>query len=261
MSGIGFLGAGIILTRRAIEANDDRHLVWPAALACGGSPLRAALHFITSLRCAPLVQFILCRAHGHKVTLWRHYSPGHGVLSTLLTQVGALGWSVIALHARFSPPHVHTARFGVDCQTLTLDARDDARGSTALPASTSRKRTTVSTLRDTTGRGPRLLPRTVLTQSVTPEGCRGSGCSPMPTGSEPTAPASRAPAEPLLRLLSLRLRAVWPATRVSLLARCPGSGLRRVACSRYCWPWKPGCGVGLLSAGRAGSAAGARVQR
>lgn len=30
------------------------------------------------------------RAHGHKVTLTVHYSPGHEVLSTLLSQVSAL---------------------------------------------------------------------------------------------------------------------------------------------------------------------------
>ena len=52
------------------------------------------------------------RAHGPKVTLTVHYSPGHGVLSTLLSQVSALGWSVSAISTRTdSDGRATTARF------------------------------------------------------------------------------------------------------------------------------------------------------
>ena len=71
-----------------------------------------ALHFIVIALLTPLVQFILMRAHGHKVTLSVHYSPGHGVLSSLLTQVSALGWSVSGVSTRTdSARHSSTARF------------------------------------------------------------------------------------------------------------------------------------------------------
>ena len=59
VSGIGFLGAGIILTRHgairrpnaAATSGKLRRSVWPAALACGGSPLRALPCTSSSLRC------------------------------------------------------------------------------------------------------------------------------------------------------------------------------------------------------------------
>ena len=71
-----------------------------------------ALHFIVIALLTPLVQFILMRTHGHKVTLSVHYTPGHGVLSTLLTQVSALGWSVSGVSTRTdSARHSSTARF------------------------------------------------------------------------------------------------------------------------------------------------------
>ena len=91
VSGIGFLGAGIILTRHgAIRGLTTAATIWETAaigMACGAglwwlALAGTALHFIVIALLTPLVQFILMRTHGHKVTLSVHYSPGHGVLST-----------------------------------------------------------------------------------------------------------------------------------------------------------------------------------
>ena len=121
VSGIGFLGAGIILTRHgAIRGLTTAATIWETAaigMACGAglwwlALAGTALHFIVIALLTPLVQFILMRTHGHKVTLSVHYSPGHGVLSTLLTQVSALGWSVSGVSTRTdSAHHTSTARF------------------------------------------------------------------------------------------------------------------------------------------------------
>ena len=61
-----------------------------------------ALHFLVIALLTPLVQFIIMRTHGHKVTLTVHYTPGHGVLSALLGQVSSLGWAVSAVSTRTS---------------------------------------------------------------------------------------------------------------------------------------------------------------
>ena len=110
VSGIGFLGAGIILTRHgairgAIGMACGAGLWW---LAVAGT----VLHFIVIALLTPLVQFILMRTHGHKVTLTIHYTPGHGVLSTILSQVSSLGWTVSAVSTHTdSSDRATTARF------------------------------------------------------------------------------------------------------------------------------------------------------
>ena len=111
VSGIGFLGAGIILTRHgAIRGLTTAATIWETAaigMACGAglwwlAIAGTALHFIV----------IALRAHGHKVTLSVHYSPGHGVLSSLLTQVGTLGWAVSSVSTRTdSTERMSVARF------------------------------------------------------------------------------------------------------------------------------------------------------
>ena len=121
VSGIGFLGAGIILTRHgAIRGLTTAATIWETAaigMACGaGLWWRAvagtALHFLVIALLTPLVQFIIMRTHGHKVTLTVHYTPGHGVLSALLGQVSSLGWAVSAVSTRTSSSdRSSTARF------------------------------------------------------------------------------------------------------------------------------------------------------
>ena len=86
-------------------------------MACGAglwwlATAGTVLHFIVIALLTPLVQFILMRTHGHKVTLTIHYTPGHGVLSTLLSQVSALGWTVSAVSTHTdSSDRATTARF------------------------------------------------------------------------------------------------------------------------------------------------------
>ena len=94
--------------------------IWETAaigMACGAGLWWLALagtvlHFIVIALLTPLVQFILMRTHGHKVTLTVHYTPGHGVLSTLLGQVSSLGWNVSGVSTRTdSSERATTARF------------------------------------------------------------------------------------------------------------------------------------------------------
>ena len=109
VSGIGFLGAGIILTRHgAIRGLTTAATIWETAaigMACG-----AGLWWLAVA--GTVLHFILMRTHGHKVTLTIHYTPGHGVLSTLLSQVSALGWTVstVSTHTD-SSDRATTARF------------------------------------------------------------------------------------------------------------------------------------------------------
>ena len=139
VSGIGFLGAGIILTRHgAIRGLTTAATIWETAaigMACGAglwwlAMAGTVLHFIVIGLLTPLVQFILMRTNGHKITLTVHYTPGHGVLSTLLTQVGALGWTVSGVSTH-TDRNTSTARFTAATPT-----------STASLASTSPKTTT-----------------------------------------------------------------------------------------------------------------------
>ena len=119
VSGIGFLGAGIILTRHgAIRGLTTAATIWETAaigMACGAglwwlAMAGTVLHFIVIGLLTPLVQFILMRTNGHTITLTVHYTPGHGVLSTLLTQVGALGWTVSGVSTH-TDRNTSTARF------------------------------------------------------------------------------------------------------------------------------------------------------
>ena len=115
--------AGIILTRHgAIRGLTTAATIWETAaigMACGAglwwlAVAGTVLHFIVIALLTPLVQFILMRAHGHKATLTVHYSPGHGVLSSLLSQVSALGWTVSAVSTHTeSDGRATTARFTV----------------------------------------------------------------------------------------------------------------------------------------------------
>ena len=109
VSGIGFLGAGIILTRHgAIRGLTTAATIWETAaigMACGAGLWWLAL-------AGTVLHFIVMRTHGHKVTLTIHYTPGHGVLSTLLGQVSSLGWNVSGVSTRTdSSERATTARF------------------------------------------------------------------------------------------------------------------------------------------------------
>ena len=105
MTGIGFLGAVLIITRRgAIRGLTTAASVWETAaigMAAGaGLPLLAllvtGLHFVIVLGYTPLGRLISTRGHaerGFTVT----YEDGRGVLRDLLTACTAHGWTINAL--------------------------------------------------------------------------------------------------------------------------------------------------------------------
>ena len=103
VSGIGFLGAGIILTRHgAIRGRTTAATSWETAavgMACGAglwwlAVAGTALHFLIVLVMSPVIQRITKRARGSKTVVAVRYWPGHGMVAELLQQVGALGWQV-----------------------------------------------------------------------------------------------------------------------------------------------------------------------
>ena len=120
MDGITRYDPSRVASHGAIRGLTTAATIWETAaigMACGAglwwlAIAGTALHFIVIALLTPLVQFILMRTHGHKVTLSVHYSPGHGVLSSLLTQVGTLGWAVSSVSTRTdSTERMSVARF------------------------------------------------------------------------------------------------------------------------------------------------------
>ncbi|MGN6522685.1 MAG: MgtC/SapB family protein [Actinomycetes bacterium] len=102
VSGIGFLGAGIIITRRgAIRGLTTAASVWETAaigMAAGaGLPVLAltvtGLHFVVVLGYTPLGRLISDRAHAERdVTVT--YEDGRGILRDLLAACTARGWVI-----------------------------------------------------------------------------------------------------------------------------------------------------------------------
>lgn len=110
VTGIGFLGAGLIITRQgAIRGLTTAAAVWETAaigMAAGaGLPLLAAvvtlLHFVIVLGVAPLTSRFSPQLRG-SVRVHIAYEDGRGVLRQLLTTSSTHGWTVTALAA--DPP-------------------------------------------------------------------------------------------------------------------------------------------------------------
>ncbi len=114
VSGIGFLGAGIIITRRgAIRGLTTAASVWETAaigMAAGAglfllALVVTALHFVVVLGYTPLGRVIGERAHAERdVTVT--YEDGRGVLRDLLAACTARGWvirSMTVLRGRQDP--------------------------------------------------------------------------------------------------------------------------------------------------------------
>lgn len=105
VSGIGFLGAGLIITRRgAIRGLTTAAAVWETAaigMAAGaGLPLLAlavtALHFVVMLGYTPLSRLIADRGnYERRYTVT--YEDGRGVLRSILTACTAHAWTVRSL--------------------------------------------------------------------------------------------------------------------------------------------------------------------
>lgn len=111
VSGIGFLGAGLIITRRgAIRGLTTAAAVWETAaigMAAGaGLELLAVavtvLHFVAVLGFTPLGRLVSERGTAERgFTLT--YLDGHGVLRDLLGECGRRGWTVVSLAVVDSP--------------------------------------------------------------------------------------------------------------------------------------------------------------
>lgn len=102
VSGIGFLGAGLIITRRgAIRGLTTAASVWETAaigMAAGaGLPLLAlvvtVLHFIIVLVYTPLGVLVASRGHAER-TYTVTYEDGRGVLRDLLAACAAHSWTL-----------------------------------------------------------------------------------------------------------------------------------------------------------------------
>lgn len=105
VSGIGFLGAGLIITRGAtVRGLTTAAAVWETAaigMAAGaGLPLLAVLvtvlHFVVVLGFTPLTSWLGDRGHGERRYLVT-YADGRGILRDVLTACSARHWVVGSL--------------------------------------------------------------------------------------------------------------------------------------------------------------------
>lgn len=107
VSGIGFLGAGVIFMRRdAVRGLTTAATIWLAAavgMAAGAGMVSLAvlltvLHLIAVIALAPLVRMIPTR--DHKRVLRITYPDGAGVLREILALATELGFSALVLGTR-----------------------------------------------------------------------------------------------------------------------------------------------------------------
>ncbi|MDT5170025.1 MAG: putative Mg2+ transporter-C (MgtC) family protein [Mycobacterium sp.] len=107
VSGIGFLGAGIIITRRgAVHGLTTAAAVWESAaigLAAGAGLLLlatavVALHFVSALAFNVVERQLTARLRG-TVRLHIIYENGRGVLRTILRACGQRNWQLTELDA------------------------------------------------------------------------------------------------------------------------------------------------------------------
>ncbi|OIN81971.1 MgtC/SapB family protein [Mycobacterium malmoense] len=107
VSGIGFLGAGIIITRRgAVHGLTTAAAVWESAaigMAAGAGLLLlasavVALHFVSALAFNRVERQLSARLHG-SVRLHVVYENGRGVLRELLRVCGQRNWLLTELDA------------------------------------------------------------------------------------------------------------------------------------------------------------------
>ncbi len=115
VSGIGFLGAGLIITRRgAIRGLTTAAAVWETAaigMAAGaGLPLLAVvvtlLHFVIVLGYTPLARRLPGSDHT-AVGVSVIYEDGRGILRDLLSACTAHGWSITSLVAEGTAAENH----------------------------------------------------------------------------------------------------------------------------------------------------------
>jgi putative Mg2+ transporter-C (MgtC) family protein len=123
VSGIGFLGAGIIITRRgAVHGLTTAAAVWESAaigLAAGAGLLLlaaavVALHFVSALAFNVVERELTARLRG-TIRLHIIYESGRGVLRELLRTCGQRKWQLTELDA--DPHDIERDQVGV---TMTL---------------------------------------------------------------------------------------------------------------------------------------------
>lgn len=111
VSGIGFLGAGIIMTRHgAIHGLTTAATIWETAaigMACGAGMWWLGLagtcfHFIVVWVVAPLVNMCIRSRVSPEATLRVAYPQGKGTLRVVLSKVTKAGWSVNAIQSSIS---------------------------------------------------------------------------------------------------------------------------------------------------------------
>jgi putative Mg2+ transporter-C (MgtC) family protein len=131
VSGIGFLGAGLIFVRRdAVRGLTTAATIWLTAAvgtACGaGLPVLAAgttiAHFVVTRGFPPLQRFV-ARHRREPPIVQLSYLDGHGVLRAALAVCTGRGWSV----QHVDVDHESTSEEGqrIAVVTMRLDGRGD----------------------------------------------------------------------------------------------------------------------------------------
>lgn len=138
VSGIGFLGAGLILTRRGtVRGLTTAASVWETAaigMAAGaGLPLLAVtvtgLHFVVVLGFTWLTGHLLSARRG-SIRLQVTYTDGHGVLRTVLAECARRNWAVLDLAVQDADPEDGVEKLLGDTERNTEHdtERDTERG-------------------------------------------------------------------------------------------------------------------------------------
>jgi putative Mg2+ transporter-C (MgtC) family protein len=135
VSGIGFLGAGLIITRRgAVHGLTTAAAVWESAaigMAAGAGLLLlasavVALHFVSALAFNELERQLTARLRG-TVRVHIIYESGRGVLRELLRTCGQRKWQLTELDA--DPHDIERDQVGV---TMTLSGAKIANAGQVL---------------------------------------------------------------------------------------------------------------------------------
>ncbi len=123
VSGIGFLGAGIILTRHgAIRGLTTAATVWETSaigMACGAGMWWLAVagtccHFAIIWVFSPIARFSRRLRAGHETILRVSYLQGEGVLRAVLAEITGGGWNVTKISSQAGEADgVVTAHIGI----------------------------------------------------------------------------------------------------------------------------------------------------
>ncbi|MCT1606076.1 MgtC/SapB family protein [Nesterenkonia massiliensis] len=112
VSGIGFIGAGVIFVRQNIISGlTTAASIWVTAavgMACGaGMPVIAALTVLLYVVAVTLVTAMVRKLpqHGHTRLYSLRYADGHGILRDILSTASDLGYEAALAHAKRQGDH------------------------------------------------------------------------------------------------------------------------------------------------------------